>query len=386
MKYDDVYLMSLIKAAIYNAVPEPPSENVDWNYVYDKSVEQNIAGLIYFAMNSMNGRLDISDELADKWRKYAMTSLAYSLNQFNEFERMNRRIKEKGIFFAGLKGCMLRSLYPVPELRTMGDFDILIKKEELPDIKQIFTSAGYTVQNDYTGIICSKKNIVWEIFYSLGEEFKNNTDKWDKLFREGIAEINGISCPDSTLFFLHLIVHTGKHYTTVGAGVRNLCDITLFLNKYKDSIDFDFVEKACREQGFYKLYCHIINASHIWLDADTENISTVDTDAEGFVEYMLLYGIYGKNGNSILPQLTKNENKDESVVKKLFFPNIKSLEHRYKYLVKAPFLLPAAWFHRFISAVFRLNLSAERMIKDTRTAIDCSKVRDEWMKKLDIMD
>ena len=159
-----------------------------------------------------------------------------------------------------LKGCVIKTLYPVPELRTMGDFDILVNKEDLKKIKQLFSEAGYNIKKDYAGIVCNKNNIIWEIFTSIHAEFKINTEYWNHMFIENKVKINGICCPCITLFFIHLIVHTGKHYMGRGTGIRNLCDISLFLNKYKKDIDFDFVEKVCKEQKYYKLYCHIINA------------------------------------------------------------------------------------------------------------------------------
>ncbi len=386
MQYNDIYLIALLKASIYDKTPDFPTEAVDWQYIYNKSVEQNIAGLVYNALNKIIDKINIPSQLVEEWNKHTIASFMHSVKQFNEFKSVSSILTEKQIDFIGLKGCVLRSLYPVPELRTMGDFDILIKKEQLTAIKNIFSAKGYSAKNDYTGIIYSKNNIVWEVFFSLNEEFKINTDKWDKLFAEKTTEINSIVCPDFTLFFLHLIIHTGKHYITEGAGIRNLCDITLFLNKYKKKIDFDYIEETCREQGYYKLYCHIINAVNIWFDANVKGVDTIQTNIDGFVEYMLLNGIYGKHDNVMLSQLTKNENAGENTIRKLFFPSAGSLKYRYKYLMKMPFLLPIAWIHRFLSAIFRLNFSTRRMIKDTKGAIDYAKVRNTWLKKLDLID
>ena len=384
MNYNDIYLIKLLKASIYDNVPEPFEKPLNWQYIYDKSVEQNISGLIYNSVKKT--AIDIDIEIDQKWKNSTMTSFMYSIRQFTEFENMRKLLNSEYIPFSALKGCVLRNFYPIPELRTMGDFDILIKKEQLTDVKRIFSEKGYSIQNDYTGIVCSKNNIVWEIFYSLEEEFRENTDYWDQLFMKNTTINNNISCPDATLFFLHLIVHTGKHFISEGAGVRNLCDISLFLNKYKQDIDFNLVEKGCREQGYYKIYTHIINAVGDWFDADIKNISVPKTDSRAFVEYMLLNGIFGKHDNSILSQLTKIENKDDNIVSKLFFPHVEALKHRYKYLNKFPFLLPVAWIHRFFSAIFRRSFSVSTMVKDTGAAIDYSKVRDDWLKKLDIID
>ena len=65
----------------------------------------------------------------------------------------------------------------------------------------------------------------------------------------------------------HLIIHTGKHLTGSGAGIRNFCDIALFLQKYKEEIDFNIIGKACKEQGYFKVYKYIMAAmKQFWED------------------------------------------------------------------------------------------------------------------------
>lgn len=386
MDFNNEYLLKLLKAAIYDITPEQPDKQPDWNYIYEKSSEQKIEGIVYCSVKRLAKEYKIDEEILAKWNKKMMSTFMFSSRQYNEFKNMTNVLISKNIKFIGLKGCILRNIYPVPELRTMGDFDILVNKKDLQTIKTIFAENGYEIKKDYVGIVCFKNNIVWEIFTTLEEEFKNNTEIWDKEFLENTINKENIPCPEYTLFFLHLIVHTAKHLISKGAGIRNLCDIALYLKKYKELIDFPKVEKGCKEQGFYKIYSHIVNAVCKHFDVNTKGINVIKTDSDGFTEYMLLNGIYGKHDNSILSQLTKTENKSDSLLKRLFFPPVKVLKHRYKYLVKFPFLLPAAWVHRYFSALFRLKLSTGTMIKDTANAVEYSKVREKWIDKLDLLD
>ena len=43
MKYDDRYIVELSRAAIFDDTPFVPEESVNWEYIYNKSIEQNIA-------------------------------------------------------------------------------------------------------------------------------------------------------------------------------------------------------------------------------------------------------------------------------------------------------------------------------------------------------
>lgn len=386
MNYNDKYLIDLLNAVLYDSVPKLPRTDVNWEYIYNKSKEQNITSLVYSSINKIKDKINIDEEFCKKFEKQTILTSAYSVRQFSEFEKINSFFVDNGLTFIGLKGCILRNLYPVPELRTMGDFDILVEKEELSEIKDKFIKSGYEIKKDYVGITCFKNNITWEIFTSLEQEFKENTKYWDQKLLNNTTQISGINSPIPTLFFLHLILHTGKHCMSEGTGIRNLCDIALFLNKYRKDIDFDVVEKACKEQGYYKIYCHLINAAVEWFDADIDNINISKTDTEKFIEYMLLNGVFGKHGNTVLSQLTKTENKNDSIRKKLFFPSVDALKHRYKYLNDYPYLLPIAWINRFFSAVFKRKFSVLRMSKDVKAAVEYSETREYWLKELDLID
>lgn len=46
---------------------------------------------------------------------------------------------KNGIAYMPLKGILLKKLYPCPEMRVMGDLDILIKTEQYTKIKSIFS-------------------------------------------------------------------------------------------------------------------------------------------------------------------------------------------------------------------------------------------------------
>ena len=48
-----------------------------------------------------------------------------------------KNAEEKGTDMLLLKGMVLRELYPVPELRTMSDVDIIIKPEQRDLVKEL---------------------------------------------------------------------------------------------------------------------------------------------------------------------------------------------------------------------------------------------------------
>ena len=55
------------------------------------------------------------------------------------FEIMSQKLSKSKIPHMPVKGWYLRNLYPVPELRTFGDIDILINKQDRKKADEIFT-------------------------------------------------------------------------------------------------------------------------------------------------------------------------------------------------------------------------------------------------------
>lgn len=379
------YIVLLLKSSVCNTIPQLLQIIPDWNYIFLKAREQNITGLLYNSIIRMDKDRQPSDEVLSAFRSEMLTTVVASTGRYEEFLAVYNLMREKNITFIGLKGCVLRNFYPVPELRTMGDFDVLVKEADLSKIREIFLERGYEIENDVYGIICKKGIVYWEIFTTIAEEFAINPEKWDKLYFSETTEMYDITCPMPTYFLLHLIIHTGKHLVGSGAGIRNFCDIALFLQKYKEEIDFNIIEEACKEQGYFKVYEYIMAVMKQFWDIELD-MDIPEKDVDALFDYMLLYGIYGKHDNSVVSQLIKRKNEDESFVRKLFFPSAHVLENRYKYLKKYPFLLPVAWVHRFFSGIFRLKYSVKQMINDTGDASKFVEERRKWLNKLDLRD
>ncbi len=388
MKYEDRYIIELSRAAVFDDIPYVPKALLDWEYIFKKSIEQNITGLLYPALSKVADNLNFDAEFKTKWQNQMLKTIAFSGSQYSEFKKIYKLLKENNINIVGLKGCVIRNIYPVPELRTMGDFDIVCSEADIYAIRDLFAKNGYDVVNDVYGIICKKNIFYWEVFYSIKDEFRINTKKWNENIINDTTTIKGINCPNHTLFFLHLIVHTAKHFLREGAGIRNLCDIALFYKTYSVVIDFDFVQKAVDEQGATKIYNYIMNAISKYFRLNVKEYTQYisDNKIDCFFEYSLLNGIFGKNDNKLISQVSKNEDNYIKGYRKILFPSVKILSIRYRYLEKYPFLLPFAWINRLFRALFKWKYSAKELIKDMKEATEYSDERLQWLRELDLIE
>jgi hypothetical protein len=361
-------------------------DNIDWNYIYNKSVEQNIVGLVYCSVSKLGEKLQPPDSILQQWKQNMLSTVVTMNVRYSEFLRMNKYIRDKGFVFIGLKGCSLRNLYPVPELRTMGDFDVLVRKNELLDIVRCFKEKGYTVEKDLFGAVAKKDNAYWEIFFSLEEEFQINTDENNSLIFDNCIELDGVCVPNITYFLAHVIIHTGRHYIEKGAGIRNLCDIALFISKYFEEIDFEILKKICKEQNYENIYCYVLSAVEQCFGFDLSKVDFERKKCDLFLEYTLLNGVFGKNDNVLIRQVSLDENENTKGLRRLFFPAAKTLENRYKYLKKYPYLLPIAWIQRILYGRFGKKVKFTRMVSDINGAMEFSEERLKWLKKLGLND
>ena len=60
-----------------------------------------------------------------------------SEKQLEAVNKIYAAFDKNGIDYLPLKGCNMKYLYPKPELRSMGDADILIREEQYKSIKDI---------------------------------------------------------------------------------------------------------------------------------------------------------------------------------------------------------------------------------------------------------
>lgn len=385
MDINDKYIIALVKASIFDQIPEMPPNDLDWDYIFRKVNEQSVTGLICCALGRLPGDSLPGVELMSRWNKLMLATMGIMANRHNEFLRMSRLMAERSITAIGLKGCIVRNLYPIPELRTMGDFDVLIPKKDLPEVVQLFLDEGYSVKDAKYGVVCLKETMLWEIFSTLAEEFPLTTEKMDELYLNRYVVESGVKHPEATYFLAHMFVHTGKHYVETGAGIRNFCDIALYIKNFKAEIDFEMVRQICVDEGYEKIYRYLVSLVNDWFDVSLPDLATGQLDTEKFLEYSLLHGIFGKHDNWMAVEAVHTAGGKHNglrAVQRILFPNVKQLNSSFKYLQRKPFLLPAAWIHRGIRAVFVKKYSIKQLAEGLNDAVDFSDERTAWLKEL----
>ena len=325
-----------------------------------------------------------------------------------EFTRLNQTLAEAGLAPLVVKGIICRSLYPQPDHRPSGDEDLLIDEEDFPRVHEIFTQFGLRPwgKADSYEVPYRKEGspLYIELHKHLFPPESEAYGSFNRFFEDAhlravTTEIQGV--PFRTLehtdHFLYLILHAFKHFLHSGFGIRQLCDMVLFANRYGGELDWQRIEVSCRSLRAEKFAAALLRIGeiHLGLDPDKaclpEHWRRMPLDPEPMLEDLLEGGLYGDNSMSrkhssnitLDAAAAGNQGKKPrgGLVSSLFPPADK-LRDRYPYLREKPWLLPAAWCSRILT--YRSQTRGSRDNTPAQ-ALKIGKTRVQLLKDYDII-
>ena len=274
--------------------------------------------------------------------------------QVYELSRIFGAFEENQIDYMPLKGCNMKPLYPKPEMRVMGDADILINLEQYSNIEKIMTDLGFNfkLEGDHD-FAWENNNLHVELHYRLlvpyndiYEEFFGNG--W-KLADNNIGHKYFMKKEDE---FIYQFVHFTKHYRNGGGiGCRHIVDLWVYsLNN--QNMDFSYIENILDQLSILEFYKNISRTIDVWFDEkSSDDVTNIITD------FIFNSGSWGTEDNHAAARTVKSKQLGGSlfigkinVVIEAAFPPLEQLKHRYTILKKHSYLLPAIWVWRWIDA------------------------------------
>ena len=286
-------------------------------------------------------------------------SLMASEGQMREVCRIFAVFDQNAIDYMPLKGCKMKALYPKPELRTMGDADILIRMEQYDRIVPIMESLGYRagVESDH--------ELQWfgkQLFVELHKRVIPSYNKdFYAYFGEGwqlAKHCEGTRydmCPEDEM--VYLFTHFAKHYRDGGIGCRHVVDLWVF-RKNHPNLDENYVKEALGKiqlRDFYENICRLLD---VWfVDAPTDEKMDFITD------FLFASGSWGKMETHVASSGVRDISGKKGVgarwkyLFRMAFASVDSLKGKYTILQKAPWMLPLVWLYR---PIYKLVSRKER--------------------------
>lgn len=283
-----------------------------------------------------------------------LKNMLRSEQQMYAVSRIFRTFEENGIDYLPVKGCVLKSLYPAPELRPMGDADILIRVEQYDKIVPLMEALGFRLDHeiDYD-YIWRSEHLVAELHKMLlppGEKqmYELLGNGWDRAVKTQGCRYQ-LSCEDT---FLHLFAHMTKHYQLSGIGCRQFVDLFVYQRSHPD-LDTQYLRRQLGRMNLLKFYENVQDLLQVWFEDAPENPVT-----DHMTEYIFSGGSWGTLENAIRTQAMRHAaetGKPEGTRLSSFvntvFPPARALHMKYPVLQKLPVLLPLVWIFRWLEVL-----------------------------------
>lgn len=407
MNNEYLIITRLLSAAIRG---EPPVlkgfYKIPWDQVFSEAKSHKVHTLIYPALKELDRTIAPTEDIADMWESTSLFSSNKAMNYLDDIQNLLEEFNNYRILTIVLKGLYLKSLYIFPELRTMGDYDLLINGENYEAAEEILLRMGYTVKHVGKAVVSYVKpysqNI--ELHISLFDEdiIKDvicfNNAVWNDPIPVKIGSADALTLSiDHTI--IYLMLHMAKHMKNYGSGLRQLADLTLFIEKHGDKINWKYFWDAINKFGLRKFSMTAIEACEKFLDLrDSKkylyNKSGIcEEDITVFMNKIITSGVFGRKsealsiGNSIGRDLYK-EGKSELNLKAIIivrffsflFPGYNIMSARNPYLRKFPYLLPIAWINRIVFRIVRKNSS----VKNIASVITSASKENEFLKRMEL--
>lgn len=368
--------------------------------LYDVSLSHNLSGAIYSQLKLLPDFNTLDSDIINLFNRDYRISIILATKQNEIIKEIDILLNKNNIYHIFLKGACIRQLYPIPEMRTMGDIDILIKENDLPKTNQCILSHGYinTHATDYGHWNYIKNNILLEIHNkSFYKEIKPNSNVLKHFnniwtYTKENHEYNFLLNENEN--FIYLLMHLIKHLYHESCGVKMFMDIAVFYITYKNTLDWEYINKTLIEINLEDASNLIFYICNKWFDTDIKiRFEYKKETYEEFSNFVLIGGRFGYKQGTVYSKryrqdISDNKNPIVSRIKyyqHFILPNKERLiNDKYIYLKTYPYLLPIAQIHRLYKKLFCERTKTNRKIKAITNANREAQHSIELFKKLNL--
>lgn len=403
MKRETELFLQAVLAALKNETVDWDMEisRAEWESILKTAEAHRMLPMVYQAVYNCLAARAADPELMRYYRMCTMQMVMIQTRKSVEFEPLLDTLISAGVEPLVVKGITCRRLYPNPDHRMSADEDVLIPPENFELCNRVLNRMGLSTPDPKSGAYelpyTSKSSPLYiEIHRSLFSEADAVYDNWNRCFkdiRSRAVEIDGVPTLHPTDHMLYLLMHAFKHFLHSGFGLRQVCDMILFANRYGSQIDWEYVLDRCRIIRAELFAAGLFRIGWKYLGFDLEKSryplqwQAVYVDEQPLLEDILASGVYGSADENRLhsSSLTlhavsaqKQGKAGSAGLLKTVFPAAKDLENRYPYLKNKPLLLPVAWTQRLIKYGKSSNKASESVL--------IGNERIELLKKYGVLD
>lgn len=374
-----------------------------WGRLFERAREHQVLPMILQAVHGCPAAQTIPPQLLGQCRRQAHRMVMIQTVKTARFLPLIHKLQEAGVEPLVVKGIVCRNLYPHPDQRMSSDEDLLVAPEKMELCHRIMTEQGLVTEDPLTDFEVSYREPEGALYLEVHQSlFPPQSDAYGDLnrffsdARSRMVTVDGAPTLGYTDHLFYLICHAFKHFLHSGFGIRQVCDVTLFANKFGKDLDWQWLFENCRAIRAEKFAASMFRIGEKYLTFDPEGACypeiwrEISVDEGPMLADLLDSGIYGSADQNRLHssnmtlgavEAQKQGRQKHGVVRSLF-PSAKALAGRYPYLKKHPVLLPVAWGSRILT----YGRETLKSGSDAGESVRIGNRRIELLRKYDIID
>lgn len=379
MNAEKEYFIHLLSCFLNGNTPK--TADVDWNEIYKLAEIHNLCGIICQQIKYLPKENQPKDELKSYFNQQLGFAIRLDEKRDSAKQIVDSFLNKNGIDHIFVKGVEIKSYYPVPELRTSGDIDVILRRDEFESTYKLLKESNIKITNYATNVITAMVNGIEIEFHSNADVI---TDYFDDIFNLSCVKYEHTYILTEYEHLLYIICHLCKHLAYRGAGIRMLMDIDALVRGI-ESFDYKRLMLMADKAGIKQSTSVLLSLCKKWFNTPVESSAEInDRLIECFDRVMLDGGSFGYEINSI-PIKHIGSNKLSTLIK-LAFPSRELLKSAYPYYNKNKFLLPVARINRLTDAVFRKRRRAVASAKQIYINGGNANIQQQLLTELGIGD
>lgn len=349
-KFDDYCcVFRLVKFAINNINGNVDDLEVDWKNVFNLANQMSFVALAKVGTELLTGENKPDTNIKSLFNKAYKKQILIDSNQLYELNILSSAFEKEKIDMLTLKGSSIKNCYPHTHYRYMGDIDTFVNLSDFDRADKVLSSLGYKEQSfgGHDRIYVKEPFINLEQHFSISDgdskeviDYYNNI--WSKSKKKsGFNHIYEMTLED---IYIYLSVHAVHHIKYSGIAPRIFLDYYVFLEKYKDIMDTEYINNTLSSFGYTKFDDTAVKLAYRWFSKNGSGLdknSTVDL----FVASSSTYGTTEHNVGLRTARLANNGKKPSKLlfILKQIFPPYSRIKSEFAVLKKCPLVLPFVW-------------------------------------------
>ncbi len=404
-------LLELLRSFMDGEVLDLTEKNISWERIYQLSLIHNVLPMTYESAYQISEFGKAPENLRATWKRQTIATVMNQMQRTSRFLEIYRKISQAGLEVLVVKGIICRLLYEKPDHRTSNDEDLFVRRQDFQRCHQIFLEEGLVAEQ---GTDLEWKDVVSyhdpgsglhiELHQQLFSEDSAAYGNFNSIFKQSIEKhivqtVDGvpIMTMNYTDHMLFLICHSLKHFLHSGFGVRQICDMVMFVNTYGEKIEWHYIMKQLRQIHGDVFWINLVDIGERYLGFSQEKARFypetygIQMDSEALLEDIFEAGVFGKSSenrvhssNITLGAYTNSGRFTANALLKTIFPERKYLTGSYPVLQKAPVLLPVMWLHRLFSYGMKMLPGKKNTVSATES-LNIGNKRIELMRKYQII-